>query len=129
MLDSGKSKGTLKNAESTVQANFAAAMVIYNRMRELDPGLLDISFGRPINIKRVLPEQIKAIPEDFRQKFYVLLKEKLAENPEMVHATVLMVDGGLRTAEAAAIRPQDIVTYIDGHAIVPVLWQAEKRFQ
>ena len=129
VLGSGKSKGAVRNAESTIQANFAAASTIYERMRELDPGLPDISFGNSSNIKKVLPEQIKAIPEYFRQKFYVLLHEKLSENPEMVHATVLMVDGGLRTAEAAAVRPQDIVTYIDGHAIVPVLWQADEKKQ
>lgn len=125
ILSHGRSKQVISVAETTANASLAGAATIYKRMREEDPNLPDIVLTTPRRYKKVLPEQVKALPENVRRKFFTELERYINSEPKKVFAAVLMVDGGLRTSEAAGTLPQQLLEE-DGYITVPVLFQETK---
>lgn len=125
ILHSGRSKQVLSIAEATANASLAGAAIIYERMREENPSLPDIALAISRKYKRILPEQVKALPEVVRRRFFVALENLVDSEPKKVFAAVLMADAGLRTGEAAGTLPQQLLEE-DGYITVPVLFQEIK---
>lgn len=126
ILHSGRSKQVLSTAETTVNASLAGAAIIYERMREENPSLPDIALAIPRKYKRILPKQVKALPEVVRRRFFVALENLVDSEPKMVFAAVLMADAGLRTSEAAGVLPQQLLLEEDDRITVPVLYQEKQ---
>ena len=125
VADNGHSKGNKKIMQQTVRRHLADASIIYSAMRREDPTLpvLQIEYGRT---KRIQQEMLKSLPADVRTCFAQALRERAGSEPKLVFGAVLMWDGGLRTAEAAAaIYRIDIRSHDgnEGKVSVYVEWQ------
>lgn len=126
ILHNGRSKQIIATAETTANASLAGAAKIYTKMRAENPNLPDIVLATPQNYKRILPEQTKALPEVVRGRFFVALENLVDLEPQKAFATVIMVDGGLRTSEAAGVLPQQLLLEEDDRITVPVLYQEKQ---
>ena len=103
ILASKRSAGHEATANETAYKNLVAADTIYKRMRDYDPSLPEISL-RPRYIGRTVKrEQIKSLPRKVRRKLAKMIEKTIDSNPRLAMAMVVMYDGGLRTAEAAAV--------------------------
>lgn len=122
ILRSGKSKGISNMAVKTTDRNLSSAAVIYARMRDYTPDLPDIALAPVRRAKSADLEPPKYIPEVVRQRIYRRLEALVTTDPKHVYGTVLMIDGGLRSGEAAGTYPCDI-TIRDNSAYVSVAWQ------
>lgn len=123
----GRSKGNSRVARDTVDGNLAAAQVIYDACRRIDPTLPAVRLARPRRI-RYQPEQCKSLPREVRRRLARELRARVRTEPLYVVAAVLMWDAGARTAEAAAVIPEvDIIADSDGQTnILYVLYQEKE---
>lgn len=126
ILHNGRSKQIIATAETTANASLAGAAKIYTKMREENPNLPNIALTIPRQYKKILPEQVKALPEVVRRRFFVALENLVDSEPKMVFAAVLMADAGLRTSEAAGVLPQQLLLEEDDRITVPVLYQEKQ---
>lgn len=122
---SGKSKQVINAIETTATTNLTTSDVIYAAMCDLNPDLPHISLAVPRTSKKIMLEQVKALPEGVRRKFYAAVESAVETDPTAAFAAVLMTDGGLRTSEAAGVLPQILILQDDGYVTVPVLCQED----
>lgn len=119
----GRSGKRPDRVAQTVDTNLNRMTILLRELRNAFPNLPEIDFLSGFAVTHAVPEeQIKALPEEMCQKFCRTLEQKVESDPAYVIGAVLMLDGGLRTAEAAGIKKEDI-TLFDDYAIVTVLRQ------
>lgn len=108
----------------TMARHFQQCAKIYECLCKIDPTLPPLNAEELFSSSgsRVEIEQVKSLPEDIRQKLWRNLESRIEKEPNMVFATVLMADAGLRTSEAAAVFPSQI-EYYDDFAVLPILCQ------
>lgn len=104
----GNSKGSQRQIQQTLNNNLAAGQTIYNRMREIKPCLPEIVLYHGRRTRNIPVEQAKSLSREVRQRFINNLEATLALDPEYVLRAVLMLDGGLRDAEACGVTPENI---------------------
>ena len=121
-LTNGNSLKEDSQARSIANSHLADAVIIYGAMMNYDKNLMPIDFTPFGGGRGVRPEMAKSLPQDVRDEFTHRLETLADSEPEMVFGAVLMFDGGLRTAEAAAVWPDDIVVR-DGYRAVTVQYQ------
>lgn len=120
----GNSKGNRRTIVKTAKINLASADVIYQAMRRADPELPAIELAPARSRKIIQTEQIKSLPRDVRRKFARALEARVEKEPLLVLDTACMWDGGARTAEAAAVIPDDFEA-LEGSLFTSlwILWQ------
>lgn len=122
IAESGNSKKSDKQRVKTAEHEIARFIKLYEEMRRLDPMLPPITGTRSGYSRNYQIEQFRELPDTVRRQFIALLEEQCCHYPALVRAAVLMLDAGLRTAEAAAVRTEDFEFYKD-IALLPVLVQ------
>lgn len=117
-----RSVGNQAELAASTYADLAAADNIYQFMRNAYPdlGLPAISLTLP-NHRRIgaRKEQQKSLPEAVRQELCRYIEAHLDQEPRFCYGLVLMLCGGLRTAEAAGTRPEKI-EYEECYGVVKV---------
>lgn len=110
VLSSRRSSGHEATALETARKHLAAADQIYQRMRDYEPLLPELKLRPNYTGHRGKNEKIKSIPLVVRRKFVTLLENFINDDPRLAIAAIAMYDCGLRTAEAAAVWLDVIVT-------------------
>lgn len=82
--------------------------IVLQRLHISHPDLPLIQFPLEQGRRRTYREQIKALPDEVRHKFFLILIEMAKSGIQLVLAVALMLFAGLRTGEAAAARFEDI---------------------
>lgn len=118
ILASKKSIGYEEIAKATLRHNLAAVAQIYRAMRVRYPHLPDIKFSTAIKTRVSRPEQLKSLPNDVRLRLVKLIELLIDKDPRLAMAAIIMLDCGLRTAEAAAVWTDVIVVHDDGAYVV-----------
>jgi integrase len=124
-LSSKRASGLTQDAESTVSAAMRAAATIYARMRLIAPNLPEIDLAPGYRPKKVQSEQVKSLEPSVWRKVAAEIRAAAATEPNLAMAAALMLDCGLRTAEAAAVHATDLIRNPDGTMSVDVGWQAQ----
>lgn len=122
ILATKRSAGDSTTAEKTAAKSLASAHIIYQRMRDVDPSLPDISLQPKFVGRRGQREQIKSLLNPIRQSLCGKITALATDNPRLAAGAVIMYDCGLRTAEAAAVHPNGIVNTPDISSVF-VSWQ------
>ena len=117
IMTNGNSAKHEPTAAETATKSLIAADIIYQRLRDFDPSLPSLSL-RPIHKgRRRKNEQIKSLPRSIRRKFARLIEKYIDENPRLAISIIAMYDAGLRSAEAAAVWIDVILSYQDTDCI------------
>lgn len=124
ILRDKRSMGHEATALETARKTLPAMDTIYQRMRDHDPSLPEISFRPRYTGRHAKNEQLKSLPRRVRRKFKRLLGEYIDKDPRMSMAIIAMYDSGLRTAEAAAIWI-DVIIRGEGFATIFVRYQVK----
>lgn len=128
VLKNKGSDGALEVAEDTVDNSLAASAVIYGRLCEISPALPEIDLRpRLYARKRVHKEQFKSLPDPVRRKLAAKLESSISSAPRKVMATTVMYDSGLRTAEAAAVHPDELIRRELGISILVGFQESEGK--
>lgn len=124
----GNSTGNWRTVINTAKNNMASADVIYQAMRRVDPTTLPVIELAPARAgKTIQAEQIKSLPKEIRRKLARELEKRVEIEPLLVLGAICMWDGGTRTAEAAAVLPEDFEPIEHSeHVSLWVLWQEKK---
>ncbi len=96
---------------TNVRVDLAAADKIYRYLRSAYPDLMLPELDLEPESRRGLSaraEQCKALPEPVRQAFFRAIEQEINADPAIAAGACLMVSGGLRTAEAAAVTPSSV---------------------
>lgn len=123
ILKSGRSIGHEPTAIATAIKELGVADTIYQRMRDFDPALPEITL-RTVAGRRSKNEQMKSIPPAVRREFEGLVEALTAENPRLAMSIICMYDAGLRTAEAAAVW-SDVILFTDIASSILVRYQVK----
>lgn len=124
ILMSKRSAGHEATANETAYKNLVAADTIYQRMRDYDPSLPEISLRPRYTGRTAKREQIKSLPRKVRRRLARMIEKMIDREPHLAMAAVMMYDGGLRTAEAAAVWV-DVIYDGDGLTRVLVCYQVQ----
>ena len=123
---SGKSKGSKIKATGSVDAVLRRIQILCDYL-SVSEGFPKFSFVKGIVLGRAIPEeQVKSIPDSIFLPFCRELERRAEEEPDMVLGTVLMADGGLRTAEAAGTPVWNVILH-DSYGVVAVTYQEKDR--
>ena len=125
ILMSKRSAGHEATANETAYKNLVAADIIYKRMRDCDPSLPEISLRPRYTGRTAKREQIKSLPRRVRRRLVKSIEKMVDKNPRLAIAMVMMYDGGLRTAEAAAVWI-DVIFNSDNLVRVLVCYQVQE---
>lgn len=125
ILMSKRSAGHEATANETAYKNLVAADTIYQRMRDYDPSLPEISLRPRYTGRTAKREQIKSLPRKVRRRLARMLEKMIDREPRLAMAAVIMYDGGLRTAEAAAVWI-DVIFNSDDLTRVLVCYQVQE---
>lgn len=125
ILASKRSAGHEATANETAYKNLVAADTIYKRMRDYDPSLPEISLRPRYTGRAAKREQIKSLPRKVRRRLARMIEKMVDKNPRLAMAMVVMYDGGLRTAEAAAVWV-DVIFNSDDLTRVLVCYQVQE---
>ena len=125
ILMSKRSAGHEATANETAYKNLVAADIIYKRMRDCDPSLPEISLRPRYTGRTAKREQIKSLPRRVRRRLVRMIEKMVDKNPRLAMAAVVMYDGGLRTAEAAAVWI-DVIFNSDNLVRVLVCYQVQE---
>lgn len=124
ILSSKKSIGYEDVAKATLQHNLSAFLQIYRSMRIRYPYLPDIHLSGMKNIRVSRPEQLKSLSNKVRRRIAKLVEALIETNPRLAMAAIMMLDCGLRTAEAAAVW-KDVIVVHDTVTYVLVCYQVK----
>lgn len=124
ILMSKRSAGHEATANETAYKNLVAADTIYQRMRDCDPSLPEISLRPRYTGRTAKREQVKSLPRKVRRRLAKMIEKMIDREPRLMMAAVIMYDGGLRTAEAAAVWV-DVIFNSDNLTRVLVCYQVQ----
>jgi len=109
ILGKKRSKGHHATAEVSVMKELGACDKIYQRMRDIEPSLPEICLSPKHTGRHSRIEQLKSLPRKARRKVARELEKLINRDPRLAAAAILMYACGLRTAEAAAVLPEQII--------------------
>lgn len=109
VLKSGHSIGHEGTAAATVKKKLLVAATIYARMRDVDPTLPELNFIPPFGGRRAQLEQMKSLLPPVRDKLVDWIESYIDFDPRLAAAAAQMFDCGLRTAEASATHPEQLL--------------------
>lgn len=123
ILQSKKGKGKFSTAQTTLHNQMRAANIIYNRMRDFDAALPQITLYDGTRPVRAAPESAKSLPREVRSRLVLSVPAIIHNDPAYAQALILMLCGGLRDAEACAVTAESMDFSMDDYALVLVCAQ------
>ena len=108
ILSSKKGNGSFKTGRTTLNNNMRAAHIIYQRMRQIDPYLPEIILYEGVSTIKAAPESAKSLSAEIRRRLILAIPDIIQKDPIFAQALILMLCGGLRDAEACAMRPEHL---------------------